>query len=153
MYFHLHKAIVTHVQGVSHVSVYHSKLKDLWDEYDSILPPPSCNCAKSVDYTDNMLRQKLLQFLMELNDNYGQARSQIIMMNRSPSVNQCYTMIIQDEIQRSLSGSGQTIDPTALFMHRPGAVFFDLKVLVMEVVMIILIDITKEELCTVISVI
>lgn len=39
--FHLHKAIVTHTQGTSPVSVYYSKLKDLWDEFDSIVPPPS----------------------------------------------------------------------------------------------------------------
>ncbi|KAK4730223.1 hypothetical protein R3W88_023211 [Solanum pinnatisectum] len=122
--FHLHKAIVMHVQGVSPISVYYSKLKDLWDEYDSILPPPSFDYVKSVDYTDSMLRQKLLQFHMGLNDNYGQARSQILMMNPSPSVNQCYAMIIQDESQRALSGSGQTINPTALFIHRPGGSVF-----------------------------
>ena len=34
--FHLHKSIVTHTQGTSPVSVYYSKLKDLWDEFDSI---------------------------------------------------------------------------------------------------------------------
>ena len=32
--FHLHKSIVTHTQGTSLVSVYYSKLKDLWDEFD-----------------------------------------------------------------------------------------------------------------------
>ncbi|KAH0639676.1 hypothetical protein KY285_036262 [Solanum tuberosum] len=98
--FHLHKAIATLTQGVSPVSVYYSKLKDLWDEYDSITPPPVCGCAKSKDYTDSLLRQKLLQFLMGLNDNYSQARSQILMMNPTLSVNQCYAIIIQDESQR-----------------------------------------------------
>ena len=34
--FHLHKSIVTHTQVTSPVSVYYSKLKDLWDEFDSI---------------------------------------------------------------------------------------------------------------------
>ena len=61
--FHLHKSIVTHTQGTSPVSVYYSKLKDLWDEFDSIVPPPSCNCERSKEYVDSMLRQKLLQFL------------------------------------------------------------------------------------------
>ncbi|XP_049394563.1 uncharacterized protein LOC125858812 [Solanum stenotomum] len=78
----------------------------LW--YDSITPPPACGCAKSKDYTDSLLRQKLLKFLMGLNDNYSQARSHILMMNPTPSVNQCYAMIIQDESQRVLSGEHST---------------------------------------------
>ncbi|KAL3373520.1 hypothetical protein AABB24_005477, partial [Solanum stoloniferum] len=44
--FQLHKEIFTLVQGVSAVSVYYSRLKDLLDEYDSIMPPPLCNCPK-----------------------------------------------------------------------------------------------------------
>nr|XP_025886057.1 uncharacterized protein LOC104646238 [Solanum lycopersicum] len=71
-----------------------------------------------------MLRQKLLQFLMGLNDNYSHARSQILMMNTTPTVNQCYAMIIQDESQRELSGDhynlGGQMDSTALFTSRYG---------------------------------
>ncbi|XP_027767973.1 uncharacterized protein LOC114074310 [Solanum pennellii] len=100
------------------------KLKDLWDEFDSIVPPPSCNCERSKEYVDSMLRQKLLQFLMGLNDNYSHARSQILMMSTPPTVNQCYAMIIQDESQRELSGDhynlGGQMDPTALFTSRSG---------------------------------
>ncbi|XP_027770008.1 uncharacterized protein LOC107010068 [Solanum pennellii] len=114
------------------------KLKDLWDEFDSIIPPPSCNCERSKEYVDSMFRQKLLQFLMGLNDNYSHARSQILMMNTPPTVNQCYAMIIQDESQRELSGDhynleGQ-IDPTALFTSRSGGNSFGSQ-LVIEVVM------------------
>ncbi|KAH0650020.1 hypothetical protein KY284_029932 [Solanum tuberosum] len=39
--------------------------KNLWDEYDSILPPPSCDCNKAKDYVEQMQYQRLLQFLME----------------------------------------------------------------------------------------
>ncbi|XP_047260150.1 uncharacterized protein LOC124893062 [Capsicum annuum] len=35
-------------------------VKDLWDEFDSIIPPPACDCAKSKKYTESMSRQKLL---------------------------------------------------------------------------------------------
>lgn len=82
--------------------MYHSKLKDLWDEYDLIIPPPSCDCEKSLDIVKALIKQKLLQFLMGLNDNYGQARSQILMMNPFRSMNQCYAMIIPDESQHAL---------------------------------------------------
>nr|XP_010317747.1 uncharacterized protein LOC104646192 [Solanum lycopersicum] len=45
--FSLHKSIFSSVQGTSSVSTYYSKLKDLWDEYDSLMPPPCCDCTKS----------------------------------------------------------------------------------------------------------
>ena len=71
-----------------------------------------------------MLRQKLLQFLMSLNDNYSHARSQILMMSVPPTVNHCYAMIIQDESQRELCGDhytlGGQLDSTALFSGRSG---------------------------------
>lgn len=77
---------------------------------------------------DSMGRQQLLQFLMGLSDSYGQARSQILMMNPPLSVNQCYAMIVQDESQRALSGEfygeGENIDPTALLTSRSGGYTF-----------------------------
>nr|XP_025888321.1 uncharacterized protein LOC112942003 [Solanum lycopersicum] len=122
--FHLDKSIVTHTQGTSLVSVYCSKLKDLCDEFDLIVPPPFCNCDRSKEYIDGMLRQKLLQFLMGLNDNNSHARSQILMMSVPPTVNHCYAMIIQDESQRELCGDhytlGGQLDSTALFSGRSG---------------------------------
>ncbi|KAH0748849.1 hypothetical protein KY290_028081 [Solanum tuberosum] len=47
-----------------------------------------------------MERQKLMQFLMGLNDNFAQSRSQILLTVPSPSLNQAYSMIMQDESQR-----------------------------------------------------
>lgn len=38
--FQLHKEIFTSVQGTSSVSAYYFRLKNLWDEYDSIMPLP-----------------------------------------------------------------------------------------------------------------
>ena len=82
--FQLHKEIFALVQGVSSVSLYYSRLKDLWDEYDSILPPPSCDCNKSKEYVEQLQYQLLLQFLMGLNDSYSSARGQILMMTIYP---------------------------------------------------------------------
>ncbi|KAM3309295.1 hypothetical protein P3S67_011039 [Capsicum chacoense] len=117
--YHLHREICTLTQGVSTISTYFSKLKDLWDEFDSIVSPPSCNCEKSRDYTSHLLNQRLLQFLLGLNEGYSQARSQILMMTPTPTVNQAYTMLIQDESQQpTTAGSyvgGECVEPTALF--------------------------------------
>ncbi|XP_075079757.1 uncharacterized protein LOC142165003 [Nicotiana tabacum] len=38
--YYLHKKMFTSTQDISSVSVYFTKLTDLWAEYDSILPPP-----------------------------------------------------------------------------------------------------------------
>ena len=69
--FQLHKELFTLVQGVASVSIYYSRLKDLWDGYDSIMPPPSCNYPKSRDFYYHLQYQRMLQFLMGLNDNYS----------------------------------------------------------------------------------
>lgn len=102
--YHLHKEIATVVQGVSSVSMYCSKLKDLWDEHNSIIPFPTCACERSKDFVEHLERQKLFQFLKGLNDGYAHARSQILMMSPEPSANQMYAMIIQDESQKMLNG-------------------------------------------------
>ena len=115
--FSLHKSIFSLVQGTSSVSTYYSKLKDLWDEYDSLMPPPCCDCTKSKEYATHIQYQRLLQFLMGLNDGYSNARSQILMKSHVPNVNQAYAMILQDENQKLTAGSGG-MDPTALFTAR-----------------------------------
>ncbi|XP_070026197.1 uncharacterized protein [Nicotiana sylvestris] len=53
--YYLHREIFTLTQGMTSVSVYYSKLKDLWDEYDSIMPPPTYPTA----LYSSKLRQKM----------------------------------------------------------------------------------------------
>ncbi|XP_069146899.1 uncharacterized protein [Solanum lycopersicum] len=103
--FQLYKEIFTLVQGVSSISVYYSKLEDLWDKYDSIMPPPLRNCPKSREFYDHLQYQRMLQFLMGLNDNYSQARSQILLIPQLPNVNQAYALVNQDESQKLVAGS------------------------------------------------
>ncbi|XP_060183319.1 uncharacterized protein LOC132613316 [Lycium barbarum] len=67
--FQLHKDIFTLWQGVLSDLMYYSRLKDLWDEYDSIVPPPAC-CPKSKEFIDHLQYQRMLQFFMGLNDRH-----------------------------------------------------------------------------------
>lgn len=103
--YYLHKEIFTSTQGVSFVSVYFTKLTDLWAEYDSILPPPPAK-----HYVEQLECQRLLQFLMGLNDSFEQARSQILMMPNVPSINQANAMVLQDESRRQISGTLAPLD-------------------------------------------
>ncbi|XP_075092467.1 uncharacterized protein LOC142172693 [Nicotiana tabacum] len=54
--YHFLRAICTLKQGVSPIFVYYSKIKDLWDEMDSILAFSSCNCDESKEYVGKLLQ-------------------------------------------------------------------------------------------------
>ncbi|KAL3358885.1 hypothetical protein AABB24_015794 [Solanum stoloniferum] len=93
----------------------------LWAEFDCIAPVPGCNCAQSRDFFNFMKRQKLLQFLMGLNELYEQARSQILMLIQIPSVNQAYSMMIERESQRIMAntaGPAMNLEIAALMTYR-----------------------------------
>ena len=102
--YQLHKGIATIVQGSDNISVYFSKLRDLWVEFDSMVPN-LCDCPKSKDFVAHMESQKLMQFLMGLNESYDHARSQILMTTPTLSVNKAYSMLIERESQRTMAST------------------------------------------------
>ena len=116
--FFLHSQISTLNQGISSVSTYFSKLRELWAEFDALMPCPGCNCAESRKYVEHFKYQRLLQFLMGLNESYSQSINHIIMMLPTPSINKAYAMIISEESRRSLgssSYSSEIAEGTTLF--------------------------------------
>ncbi|XP_009768823.2 uncharacterized protein [Nicotiana sylvestris] len=103
--FNLHKEIATLAQGTLSISVYYSRLKDLWEEFESLVPAPGCDCAKSREFMIYLQKLKLYQFLMGLNDSYAQARSHILMRSLVPNVNQAYAIIVCDESQKAIAST------------------------------------------------
>ncbi|KAJ0093974.1 hypothetical protein Patl1_26164 [Pistacia atlantica] len=95
----IHKEIAFVNQGTQSVYPYYSHLKDFWDEYWSIVNLANCACEGSKTYQGPQEQQKLLQFLMGLNENFDVCRSTILMMNPLPTVNQAYSIVTQDESQ------------------------------------------------------
>lgn len=73
--FHLHREIHTLTQGTMSVADYFSRLRDLWDEHDAIMPCPGCPCPESKKLSEHNEYQMLSQFLMGLNESYSQPRS------------------------------------------------------------------------------
>lgn len=69
--YKLHRSIFNLTQGVSTVLTCYTKLKNLWDEYDSILPRPNYDCVKSKKDVKQMKYQWLLEFLIVLNNSYS----------------------------------------------------------------------------------
>ncbi|XP_075074777.1 uncharacterized protein LOC142162332 [Nicotiana tabacum] len=119
--YYLHREIFTLTQGTSSILVYYSKLKDLWDEYDSIMPLPTY-CDKSKNYNEHQQYQRLWQFFMGLNEGYSEARSQILMKSKIPTINQAYATILQDESQKIIAGghcdASNNLDLMALFTSK-----------------------------------
>jgi hypothetical protein len=66
------------------VSTYYTKLKGLWDELASY---------NDTVHGTQQEQQKLMQFLMGLNESYSAIRGQILLMNPLPSVRQAYSSI------------------------------------------------------------
>lgn len=87
-------------QGTDSFTVYYSKLRDLWDELDVLVPAPSCNCAEAKPYVEHLSHQRM--FLMGLNESYSNVRSDILLKSQVPRVNQAYAIVVQEESQRLL---------------------------------------------------
>ncbi|XP_058003885.1 uncharacterized protein LOC131180568 [Hevea brasiliensis] len=58
------------------VTNYYSKLKQLWDELASIEALPPCTCGSMKLANDILNKDRLMQFLMGLNDSYDQVETQ-----------------------------------------------------------------------------
>ncbi|XP_019260764.1 PREDICTED: uncharacterized protein LOC109238744 [Nicotiana attenuata] len=113
--YNLHKENTTLSQGTNSFSIYFSKLNDLWEEFEALVPAPGCDCPRSREYVVHLQKLKLFQFLMGLNVSYSQARGQILLMNPMPRVNQAYAMVISDESQKSVAANAGVLgaNPTS----------------------------------------
>ncbi|GAV81515.1 UBN2_3 domain-containing protein [Cephalotus follicularis] len=100
--FSLHQEIGSLSQGNTTVSIYYTKLKQLWDEYASLITLPSCGCETSKAYLEHHQKLKLLQFLMGLNESYNSLRIQMLMVSPLPSVGQAYSIISQEESHKGI---------------------------------------------------
>nr|XP_016513378.1 PREDICTED: uncharacterized protein LOC107830364 [Nicotiana tabacum] len=89
-------------QGTDSVTSYYTKMKDLWDEIDLLVPGPGCDCEETRPFIKQFKNLRLLQFLVGLNENYSQVRSEILLKTPVLTVNQAYALIIQVESQREL---------------------------------------------------
>ncbi|XP_075099264.1 uncharacterized protein LOC142176095 [Nicotiana tabacum] len=57
---YLHKQIATLAQGLSSVSTYFSKLKELRAEFDALMPCLGCGCKESKKYVEHFEYQRIL---------------------------------------------------------------------------------------------
>lgn len=114
--YQLRRDIALHSQGILSISSYYTKLKSLWDELYSYLSIPTCHCGSSKALQDYQQQEKLTQFLMGLNDTYGNIRGQILLMDPLPSINRAYSLLLQEEKQRQISANPSVELESAAFL-------------------------------------
>ncbi|XP_060200884.1 uncharacterized protein LOC132629174 [Lycium barbarum] len=99
---------------------YFTRLKRLWDELDSLNLSTCCSCACVCERKAKLIKfledQRLIQFLMGLNNLYEQARGTILMMNPLPFMDQIYSLILQDEHQKEAYANAFIPPDSAVFM-------------------------------------
>ncbi|XP_075076494.1 uncharacterized protein LOC142163140 [Nicotiana tabacum] len=105
------------------VSSYFTKLKGLWDELDTFRALPACNQMKV--HNDQIEEDRLMQFLMGLNDVYNAVRSNILMISPLPNVRQAYSFVIQEEMQRQMTPESTESFSIATTVQRCANSFFN----------------------------
>ncbi|XP_059295423.1 uncharacterized protein LOC132048752 [Lycium ferocissimum] len=120
--YHLQKEISGLAQGSTDIAGYFTRLKRLWDELDSLNSHVNCMCMCTCKGKQKIAKsledQRLMHFLMGLNDVYSQARGNILMLNPLPGINQAYSLLLQDENQREVYVNPQYSPNSSSFMAR-----------------------------------
>jgi len=77
------------------ISTYYTQLKHLWDELASFDSIPACDCDVEKFMSEITNSNKLMQFLMGLNDGYDQVKNQILLLDPFPLVSKAYSMVFE----------------------------------------------------------
>nr|XP_009774503.1 PREDICTED: uncharacterized protein LOC104224521 [Nicotiana sylvestris] len=124
--FQLQKELSSVMQGNSSVSTYFTKMKSLWDELDALNTFSSCVCECECGAKVKSLKahqdERLLQFLMGLNDIFIGVRSNNLLSSPLPSIGHAYSLVIQDEKQREIHATPAYSGESASFIatSQPG---------------------------------
>ncbi|CAO2825065.1 unnamed protein product [Amaranthus hypochondriacus] len=91
-----------------HIAEYFTKMKAVWDELDHLSPLPYCTCSRcSCGLTKKFLtlhqEQRMMHFLMKVHEGFQQVRTNILMLDQSPSVSQVYRLLLQEQRHKELS--------------------------------------------------
>ncbi|XP_038717243.1 uncharacterized protein LOC120010526 [Tripterygium wilfordii] len=98
--FEIYRELTNIKQKNLSLTEYYTKLKALWDELQEYEQIPACNkCGNCSCNTYKLLRvkrdkERLMQFLMGLNDTYSHISSQLLMMKPVPEANKAYNALL-----------------------------------------------------------
>ncbi|KAF9687524.1 hypothetical protein SADUNF_Sadunf02G0102500 [Salix dunnii] len=95
--FQFRRDLDTLRQDKDFITTYFGNHKTLWDEMIVYDPMPLCTCVHSKVLNERYQRDYVIQFLMGLNDQYTNARDQIMLIEPIPSINKVFSLIQQQE--------------------------------------------------------
>ncbi|GKC48295.1 hypothetical protein Tco_1066017 [Tanacetum coccineum] len=119
--YKLNKDTYEITQSGCSVGEYYTKMKCVWEELGNLntLPVIATITPEITAFLNVLSKQKeeqrLFQFLNGLEDKYSHQRSQILMINPLPNVENACSLIQQEESQRMLFGSVSNVEATALY--------------------------------------
>lgn len=106
--YQLSKELVTTSQGSLSVESYYTKLKTIWQDLIDYRPAIDCSCEGIKLFIQHLDFEFVMIFLMRLIDSFAAVRAQILLMNPIPSIESVFSLIIQEEHQRSVGNSPPT---------------------------------------------
>ncbi|KAI4346192.1 hypothetical protein L6164_013264 [Bauhinia variegata] len=106
--FEIRQAIAEHRQGQQSISVYYTRMKALWDELASYHEPLCCNCGGLKALAEREEKERVMQFLMGLNELYSTIRGSILMMRPLPDTRKAHALLLQQERQADVATKHET---------------------------------------------
>ncbi|XP_016186375.1 uncharacterized protein LOC107628080 [Arachis ipaensis] len=93
-------------QGDLTITAYFTRLKVIWEELENLRPIPQCVACDSNNCLCGLMKVRkyqddayVVRFLKGLNEAYSNVRSQVMMMEPVPKIDQVLSMILQQERQ------------------------------------------------------
>lgn len=108
--FQIRREIVNLNQNQDSIGIYFTKLKSLTEELVNFRPHCTCNkcdCNGVQEIEKYFQTEYIMNFLMGLNDSFSQTRGQILLMDPLPSINRVFSLVAQEEKQKSIINESQ----------------------------------------------
>lgn len=121
--YSLEQKLADITQGSQTVFEFFTAIKTLCDGITDSYPLPYCTCNQctcnlSQKIQDRQQDQRLLQFMMELNENYAAVRANILMRQPLPSLAAAYRLFAQEESHKTISQSSTQAESLAFLTDR-----------------------------------
>ena len=103
--FQLRRDLINLSQDQNSVVTYFTKLKTIWEELNNFRPNCSCGqctCGGVKEMNSFLHSEYVMTFLMGLNESFTQTQGQVLLMDPLPSINKVFSLIVQEERQRSV---------------------------------------------------
>ncbi|XP_038713409.1 uncharacterized protein LOC120007280 [Tripterygium wilfordii] len=114
--FEIIKEICNMRQGGDFVTDYYAKLKSLWDELEDYDQLPSWSCGGLDQVRLKKEKQKVMQFLMGLNDCFSAVSNQVLIKEPFPDLNKAYNIVNQEERKRKMGDNTASVPQEAKAM-------------------------------------